>query len=121
MIQKLKLLQQNIQNHKWIIFIFTIFCLIFPFMTFGNISFYIWNGDLLAFEDFFWVGFYSIVLNVTIFHYCNFLRKTRFILNILNLYILVSCGAFATLMQGIYGLFIMFVISIIPFSNIWLI
>lgn len=117
MIQKLKLLQYRIQNDKYIVTIFTIFCFILPFMFFGNISFYIWNGDLLDFSDFFWTGFYSILLHFTLFRHCKFLQITRFLFNIFNLCILVSFYAFGILMQGIYGLFSMLVISIIPFGN----
>ena len=86
MIQKLKLLQNTVQNNKYIVALFTTFCFILPFLFFGNISCYIWNGDWLDFGDF-------------------------------NLCILVSFYIFGILMQGVYGIFSMLVISIIPFGN----
>lgn len=120
MVQKLKLLQHTIQNNKCIIALFTIFCFIFPFLFFGNISFYIWNGDLLDFGDFFWVGFYSILFHITLFRHSKFLRIARFLFNIFNICILISFYVFSILMQGIYGLFSMLVISIIPFGSIFI-
>ena len=117
MIQKLKLLQNTVQNIIYILALFTTFCFILPFLFFGNISFYIWNGDLLDFGDFFWTGFYSIIFHFTLFRHCKFLRTARFLFNIFNLCILVSFYIFGILMQGVYGIFSMLVISIIPFGN----
>lgn len=120
MVKKLKLLQNNIQNNKWIVVLFTIFCFILPFLFFGNISFYIWNGDLLDFGDFFWTGFYSILFHIILFRHCKFLQIARFLFNIFNLCILVSFYVFGILMQGIDGLTTMLLHSIIPFGSIFI-
>lgn len=109
MLQKIKIMK----NNKLFCRMITIFSVLFPFF---NFLFFQFEFHFLPMYDLLFIGFYSIVGNIFLFHQNKVVRILFILVNIVSLFI----WYWVSLMGYWQGLLLSICHSLIPFFSFWL-